>query len=63
MIMPAQYEDSMQELSATLENQPIGKSAVDIKVKAMKDTVEVLKCYGYDAGADIFVDIMMKMFG
>ena len=63
MIMPAHYEDSMQELLATLENQPIGKSAVDIKVKAIKDTVEVLKCYGYDAGADIFVDIMMKMFG
>lgn len=63
MIMPAQYEDSMQELLNALEKLPIESSAVDLKVKAINGTRDVLKCYGYDAGADLFVEIMMKMFG
>ena len=64
MMMPAHYEDSMQELEAMLKNPNCTpEKAVDIKMKAMKDTVSVLKQFGYDSGADIFINIMNKMYG
>jgi hypothetical protein len=47
MITPAQYEDSM------LEDERNG----NIKC-ALKDTVLVLKQYGYDAGAEVLERII-----
>ena len=64
MISAAHYEDAMQEYEAILKNlEPGNVRAVNIKAKAIQDTVDVLHQFGYDAGAKIFVDIMAKMYG
>lgn len=63
MITPAHYEDSMKELLDTLNKAPVGYPVVDIKVKAIQDTVDVLNSYGYTTGAELFTNILMKMFG
>lgn len=57
MIMPAMFEDIMQEYEEPLKH---GGIVIDIKRKAVADVAHVLKQYGYDAGAEIFERIFQK---
>ena len=56
MVTPAYFENDMKDY----ENQMSFKDAdkEKIKEKAVKDTVHVLKQYGYDSGAESFERIM-----
>lgn len=50
LILPGQYEDAMKGLSTIKDKKNI--------IKAVNTTVDVLKSYGYDSGADIFVEMI-----
>ena len=52
-ITAAAYEDMMQMYEESLKNgRPLQAE------KAVSDTLDVLKQFGYDAGAEIFQNIM-----
>lgn len=52
-ITAAVYEDMMQTYKESLQNGcPLQAE------KAVSDTVDVLKQFGYDSGAKLFMDIM-----
>ena len=50
LILPGQYEDAMEGLSTIKDKKNI--------IKAVNTTVDVLKSYGYDSGADIFAELI-----
>ena len=50
LILPGQYEDAMESLSIIPDKKNI--------IKAVDTSVEVLKSYGYDSGADIFAEMI-----
>lgn len=55
MITPAIFEDTMKSHEDLLKTNFPNK---DIQTNAIKDVVDVLKQFGYDAGADVFVKVM-----
>ena len=54
MITAAVYE---QEMKLRLDNIRCGTTSLQAE-KAIVETMDVLRCFGYDAGADIFFTIM-----
>lgn len=57
MVTPAHYEYDMKKLSDNI-NVINWKVSTETKVKAIDDTISVLKQFGYDSGAEIFKRIM-----
>lgn len=55
MITAANYEQSMKMRQANIIN---GFDAEKEQRKALEETLEVLKQFGFDAGADYFESIM-----
>ena len=56
MITAAVYE---QEMKLRLDNIKCGNRSLQAE-KTVMETIEVLKCFGYDAGAEIFEKIMYE---
>lgn len=55
MITPAIFEDIMKAHEDLLKTNLPNK---DIQTNAIKDVVDVLRQFGYDAGVDAFVKVM-----
>ena len=56
MITPAQFEDIMEDYQIRMKNEKNNRE--DIQRKALKDVEYILKQFGYDSGAEIFMEVM-----
>ena len=54
MITPAQFEDIMEDYRDQMEKG----NRSDIQQKALNDVDYILKQWGYDSGAEIFMEVM-----
>lgn len=57
MIYPAYYENAMKDLQNLEKNSDLMSEKT--KEKAVNDTVDILKQFGYDGGANIFKELML----